>query len=51
MITTDSDGRLINLVVLEAARGRIQSVSSVVNHDKLTHLGPVADMRGLLRGG
>ncbi|MDQ3607598.1 MAG: RNA polymerase sigma-70 factor [Actinomycetota bacterium] len=50
-VTTDAEGRLINVMVLETAHGRIQSVSSVVNPDKLAHLGPVADMRALLREG
>jgi hypothetical protein len=28
---------------------QIQAVSSIVNPDKLRHLGPVADLRALLR--
>ncbi len=39
----DAGQRLIAVVALEIADGRITSISSVVNPDKLTHLGPVAD--------
>ena len=45
----DRDGRLISVVILDVAEGQIQSVSSIVNPDKLQHLGPVADLRALLR--
>jgi RNA polymerase sigma-70 factor (TIGR02957 family) len=43
------DGRLISVMVLDIAAGQIQGVSSIVNPDKLGHLGPVADLRTLLR--
>ena len=46
----DRDGRLISVVILDVAEGQIQGVSSIVNPDKLQHLGPVADLRALLRG-
>ena len=45
----DRDGRLISVVILDVAEGQIQGVSSIVNPDKLQHLGPVADLRALLR--
>ncbi len=45
----DSGGRVISLMVLEIAEGRVMAVRSVVNPDKLGHLGPVADVKGLLR--
>ena len=45
----DRDGRLMSVVILDVAEGQIQGVSSVVNPDKLQHLGPVADLRALLR--
>jgi len=45
----DCEGRLISVVILDIADGQIQSVSSIVNPDKLQHLGPVADLRALLR--
>jgi RNA polymerase sigma-70 factor (TIGR02957 family) len=46
----DPDGRLINVLALDIAAGQIQAVRSVVNPDKLQHLGPVADLGALLRG-
>jgi RNA polymerase sigma-70 factor (ECF subfamily) len=45
----DPDGRLISVMALEVAEGQVQGVRSVVNPDKLGHLGPVADVRALLR--
>jgi RNA polymerase sigma-70 factor (TIGR02957 family) len=47
----DSDGRLIAVMALDIGGGRIQGLNSVVNPDKLAHLGPVADVRALLRRG
>jgi len=45
----DGDDRLIAVWALEIAEDQIQSVSSIVNPDKLAHLGPVADPGTLLR--
>jgi RNA polymerase sigma-70 factor (TIGR02957 family) len=45
----DRDGRLAAVVILEIAEGQIQAVSSIVNPDKLRHLGPVTDLHALLR--
>jgi hypothetical protein len=45
----DGQQRLIGVLALDIAGGQITSISSVVNPDKLTHLGPVADFRSLLR--
>jgi RNA polymerase sigma-70 factor (ECF subfamily) len=45
----DPQQRLIGVVALDIADGQITSISSIVNPDKLTHLGPVADFRSLLR--
>ncbi len=45
----DSEGRLAGVMALDIADGQIQAVSSIVNPDKLRHLGPVADLRALLR--
>ena len=44
----DGDERLIGVMALDIADGQIRSVRSIVNPDKLGHLGAVADMRGLL---
>jgi RNA polymerase sigma-70 factor (TIGR02957 family) len=46
----DSEGKLINVLALDIADGQIQAVRSVVNPDKLRHLGPLADLGTLLRG-
>jgi ketosteroid isomerase-like protein len=45
----DREGRLIGVMSLDVAEGQIQAVSSVVNPDKLRHLGPLADIRALMR--
>ena len=45
----DREGELMGVMILDVADGQIQAVSSVVNPDKLRHLGPVADLRALLR--
>jgi RNA polymerase sigma-70 factor (ECF subfamily) len=45
----DAQQRLISVLALDIAGGQIRSISGIVNPDKLTHLGPVADVRALLR--
>jgi RNA polymerase sigma-70 factor (ECF subfamily) len=45
----DAEGRLISVAVLDIAEGQIQGVNGIVNPDKLRHLGPVGDLRALLR--
>jgi RNA polymerase sigma-70 factor (TIGR02957 family) len=45
----DGQQRLIGVWALDIAGGQITSISGIVNPDKLTHLGPVADLRSLLR--
>jgi len=45
----DREGRLVSVAILDIAEGQIQGVSAIVNPDKLRHLGPVADLRALLR--
>src|SRR5918993_596518 len=45
----DARQRLIGVGALDIAGGQITSISAIVNPDKLTHLGPVADYRSLLR--
>jgi RNA polymerase sigma-70 factor (ECF subfamily) len=45
----DRDGRVLCALVLETLGGRIQTIRSVVNPDKLGHLGPVADAWALRR--
>ena len=45
----DARQRVIAVLSLEIADGYVQSVRSVVNPDKLTHLGPVGNLRDTLR--
>jgi len=45
----DAQQRLIAVVALDIAGGQITRISSIVNPDKLTHLGPVGDYSSLLR--
>jgi DNA-directed RNA polymerase specialized sigma24 family protein len=48
-ISLDAQGRVINVFVLDVSEGRVQAVRSVVNPDKLGHLGPVSDVARLDR--
>jgi RNA polymerase sigma factor (sigma-70 family) len=43
-VTYDAEGRVINVFALDIADGVIQAIRSVVNPDKLGHLGPVSDV-------
>src|SRR5215208_872770 len=45
----DAQQRLIAVLALDIAGGQITSISAIGNPDKLTHLGPVADFRSLVR--
>jgi RNA polymerase sigma factor (sigma-70 family) len=45
----DAQQRLIGVVALDFSDGQITSINGIVNPDKLTHLGPVADLMSLLR--
>ena len=47
----DPEGRVVSVMALDIADGRIQAVASIVNPDKLGHLGPVADLGALLARG
>ena len=49
VLILDREGRLLGVMILDIAEGQIQGVSAIVNPDKLRHLGPVADLRALLR--
>jgi RNA polymerase sigma-70 factor (ECF subfamily) len=42
-ILRDRDGKVVGTLTLDVLSGRIQTIRSVVNPDKLRHLGPVAD--------
>jgi hypothetical protein len=45
----DGQQRVIGVLALEVASGQITSLRSIVNPDKLTYLGTVADLAALLR--
>jgi len=45
----DPDGRLMYVMTVDVADGVVQTVRSIINPDKLRHLGPLADVRALLR--
>src|SRR5215212_835832 len=47
----DRNGRIGAVMSLEIADGVIQTIRGVTNPDKLAHLGPVADLRAILRQG
>jgi RNA polymerase sigma-70 factor (ECF subfamily) len=47
-IALDVQGRIISVIALDIAGGQVQAINSVVNPDKLHHLGPVADHAALL---
>ncbi len=48
-ILRDRDGNVAGTVTLDVLDGRIQTIRSVVNPDKLGHLGPVADTWAVAR--
>jgi RNA polymerase sigma-70 factor (TIGR02957 family) len=48
-VTYDAADRIINVFALDIAGGLVQAVRSVINPDKLQHLGPVSDV-ALRRG-
>ncbi|MFI9595989.1 RNA polymerase sigma-70 factor [Nonomuraea sp. NPDC052265] len=45
----DAEGRVAGVVELDVADGVVQAIHSVVNPDKLAHLGPVSDIARLPR--
>jgi RNA polymerase sigma-70 factor (ECF subfamily) len=48
-VLRDPDGKVINVLALDIVDRRIETVRSVINPDKLHHLGPVADAWALMR--
>src|ERR1700722_3250323 len=48
-VTYDSGGRVVNVFALDITDGTVQAIRSVVNPDKLGHLGPVSDVARLPR--
>jgi RNA polymerase sigma-70 factor (TIGR02957 family) len=49
VVVLDSEDRVISVLALDIADERVQRVRSIVNPEKLRHLGPVADLRALLQ--
>ncbi|WEV26848.1 RNA polymerase sigma-70 factor [Streptomyces sp. 71268] len=43
-IFRDRDGRVLNTLALDVRDGQVQAIRSVINPDKLGHLGPLADV-------
>ncbi|MCK2219885.1 RNA polymerase sigma-70 factor [Actinomadura sp. ATCC 31491] len=48
-IFRDRDGKVVNTLSLDILDGQIQMIRSVINPDKLRHLGPVADAWRVVR--
>ena len=48
-IFRDRDGKVINTWALDILDGQIQTIRSVINPDKLGHVGPLADAWAVLR--
>ena len=48
-IFRDRDGKVLNTLALDILDGRIQTIRSVINPDKLRHVGPVADAWAVTR--
>jgi RNA polymerase sigma-70 factor (ECF subfamily) len=49
IVFLDPEGRIGSVMSLDVAGGVIQTIRGIINPDKLAHLGPVADVRGILR--
>jgi RNA polymerase sigma-70 factor, ECF subfamily len=48
-IVRDRDGKVVGTLMLDVLGGRIQTIRSVANPDKLGHVGPVADAWAIAR--
>jgi RNA polymerase sigma-70 factor, ECF subfamily len=48
-IFRDRDGKVLSTLALDVLDGRIQTIRSVINPDKLGHVGPVADAWAVIR--
>jgi RNA polymerase sigma-70 factor (ECF subfamily) len=47
----DAGGRLIHVMTIDVADGVVQAVRSIINREKLRHLGPLADLPAAMRAG
>ena len=43
-VAYDAEGRVVSVLSLDIADGQVQAIRSVVNPDKLQHLGPTSDL-------
>jgi RNA polymerase sigma-70 factor (ECF subfamily) len=43
-VSYDADHRVVSVFALDIADGQVQAIRSIVNPDKLRHLGPVSDL-------
>jgi len=50
-VIADAEGRVLGVMALDIRDDRVQAVRSIVNPDKLGHVGPVGDMLAVLRAG
>jgi RNA polymerase sigma-70 factor, ECF subfamily len=48
-LVLDAEQRITNVFSLDIADGVVQTIRSVINPDKLAHLGPLADVRALMK--
>jgi RNA polymerase sigma-70 factor (ECF subfamily) len=48
MIYTTDAGLILGVLSLDIADGQVQAIHAVINPDKLQHIGPVGDLRGLV---
>jgi RNA polymerase sigma-70 factor, ECF subfamily len=48
-IFRDRAGKVVNIWILEILDGQIQTIRTVINPDKLGHVGPVADAWAVVR--
>ena len=48
-IFRDRDNKVLNTWSLDVLDGRIQTIRSVINPDKLAHVGPLADAWAVVR--
>jgi RNA polymerase sigma-70 factor, ECF subfamily len=49
VVFLDPEGRVGSVMSFDVADGVIQTIRGIINPDKLAHLGPVADVRGMIR--
>ena len=49
LVIRDSEDRVISVMAADIADGRVKAVRSVVNPEKLGHLGPLADLKAMIR--